>query len=212
MDVQDVETRFGEEAIRFDDPSGLWFELVAGDRDRASAVDGQRRRRRQRPFAGCTASRCSCARPQPTLELMTGRSRLRGRRRGGEPHARRRRRRRARPLRSTSSRIPSADRAINGLGTVHHVAMAISTDEEQRRLREELLRMGLRVTDIRDRCYFQSIYFREPGGVLFEVATMQPGFTADEELSSLGRELKLPPWEEPYRAAIEASLAPVEYR
>ena len=65
---------------------------------------------------------------------------------------------------------------------------------------------------MRDRCYFKSIYFREPGGVLFEVATIQPGFTADEDLSSLGRALKLPPWEEPHRASIEANLPPVEYR
>jgi glyoxalase family protein len=90
--------------------------------------------------------------------------------------------------------------------------MAISTDDEQRRLRDELQRMNLRVTDIRDRCYFQSIYFREPGGVLFEVATIQPGFTADEDVSTLGRHLKLPPWEEPHRKSIEASLPPVEYR
>ena len=81
---------------------------------------------------------------------------------------------------------PDATAAINGLGTVHHVAMAIATDDEQRRLRDELLRMGLKVTDIRDRCYFQSIYFREPGGVLFEVATIQPGFTDDEDVSSFG--------------------------
>jgi glyoxalase family protein len=107
---------------------------------------------------------------------------------------------------------PGAEAAINGLGTVHHVAMAVSTDDEQRRLREELVRMGLNVTDIRDRCYFQSIYFREPGGVLFEVATIQPGFTADEDVSSLGRALKLPPWEEQHRVAIEANLQPVEYR
>ncbi len=107
---------------------------------------------------------------------------------------------------------PSAEAAVNGLGTVHHVAMAISNGEEQRRLRDELLDMGLRVTDIRDRCYFESIYFREPGGVLFEVATVQPGFTADEELDSLGRGLKLPPWEEPHRASIEANLVPVRYR
>src|SRR4029450_8058705 len=101
---------------------------------------------------------------------------------------------------------PDAVPALNGLGTVHHVAMAISTDDEQRRLREELVRMGLMVTDIRDRCYFQSIYFREPGGVLFEVATIQPGFTADEEVSSLGRALKLPPWEEQHRASIDANM------
>jgi glyoxalase family protein len=90
--------------------------------------------------------------------------------------------------------------------------MAISTDDEQRRLQRELLQMGLRVTDVRDRCYFNSIYFREPGGVLFEVATVRPGFTVDEEESTLGRGLKLPPWEEPYRSEIETKLPAVEYR
>jgi glyoxalase family protein len=107
---------------------------------------------------------------------------------------------------------PDAAPAINGIGTVHHVAMAIATGDEQLRLRQELLEMGVRVTDVRDRCYFQSIYFREPGGVLFEVATVQPGFTVDEPLTSLGRDLKLPPWEEPDRRAIEPGLAVVEYR
>ena len=106
---------------------------------------------------------------------------------------------------------PYADHAVNGLGTVHHVAMAISTDDEQLRLRQELLQLGLRVTEVRDRCYFNSIYFREPGGVLFEVATIQPGFTVDEDLSSLGRGLKLPPWEEANRPVIEATLPGVEY-
>jgi glyoxalase family protein len=71
--------------------------------------------------------------------------------------------------------------------------------------------LGLRVTEVRDRCYFQSIYFREPGGVLFEVATITPGFTVDEDLATLGRDLKLPPWEEPERAAIEPHLERVEY-
>ena len=107
---------------------------------------------------------------------------------------------------------PDAEASVNGLGTVHHVAMAISNGDEQLRLREELLRMGLKVTEVRDRCYFRSIYFREPGGVLFEVATTQPGFTVDEPLSALGRDLQLPHWEEHLRAAIEAGLVPVEYR
>ena len=66
--------------------------------------------------------------------------------------------------------------------------------------------MGLLVTDVRDRCYFTSIYFREPGGVLFEVATINPGFTIDEELASLGKDLKLPPWEESNRTDIERYL------
>jgi glyoxalase family protein len=90
--------------------------------------------------------------------------------------------------------------------------MAIGTEEEQLRLRGDLVQLGLRVTEVRDRCYFKSIYFREPGGVLFEVATMQPGFAVDEDLAALGRDLKLPPWEEPYRASIEENLAQVEYR
>ena len=68
------------------------------------------------------------------------------------------------------------------------------------------------MTEVRDRCYFTSIYFREPGGTLFEIATVQPGFTADEDVADLGSALKLPPWEEPHRAEIEAALVPVRYR
>ena len=105
----------------------------------------------------------------------------------------------------------NARTAVNGLGTVHHVAMAIGSDEEQIALRDALANAGVGVTDIRDRTYFRSIYFREPGGVLFEVATVQPGFTFDEGLSELGRDLKLPEWEEENRASIELSLAPVVY-
>jgi glyoxalase family protein len=104
---------------------------------------------------------------------------------------------------------PDAEPAINGLGTVHHVAMGVATGEEQRKLRQELMRLGLQVTDIRDRCYFESIYFREPGGVLFEVATVDPGFLIDEPLPTLGHDLKLPPWEEPYREEIQRGLPAV---
>jgi glyoxalase family protein len=104
---------------------------------------------------------------------------------------------------------PDALPAVNGLGTVHHVAFAIATGDGQARLREELVRLDRSVTEIRDRQYFTSIYFREPGGVLFEVATVRPGFTIDEPLAELGRGLKLPPWEEPHRAAIEAGLPAV---
>ena len=100
----------------------------------------------------------------------------------------------------------NAPRATNGIGTVHHVARAIASSEEQLHLRRELIALGYAVTEVLDRRYFQSIYFREPGGVLFEVATIQPGFTLDEPLPDLGRELKLPPWEEPNRATIERAL------
>lgn len=108
--------------------------------------------------------------------------------------------------------LPEAPRARNGLGTVHHVAFAIGSAEAQAEMRDALLTAGVGVTDIRDRQYFQSIYFREPGGVLYEVATMAPSFAVDEPLDELGRGLKLPPWEEPHRRGIEAGLAPVTYR
>jgi glyoxalase family protein len=110
--------------------------------------------------------------------------------------------------------VPAGDApaAINGLGTVHHVAFAIDDPEQQLELRRELIRRGVPVTEVMDRQYFRSIYFREPNGVLFEVATIPPGFTADESLPELGSSLKLPPWEEPYRAAIEAGLPKVSHR
>jgi glyoxalase family protein len=101
--------------------------------------------------------------------------------------------------------------AKNGIGTVHHVAFAIGTDAEQLRARDDLLERGFKVTEVRDRQYFKSIYFREPGNVLFEIATMQPGFLTDEELRNLGRDLKLPPWEEPHRQEIESRLPQVTY-
>lgn len=108
--------------------------------------------------------------------------------------------------------LPEAPRARNGLGTVHHVAFAIGSADAQAALRDDLLSAGVSVTDIRDRQYFQSIYFREPGGVLYEIATTAPGFAVDEPLAELGRALKLPPWEEPHRRGIETGLAPVTYR
>jgi len=102
---------------------------------------------------------------------------------------------------------PNAAPAVNGLGTVHHVAFAISDAEEQLKIRAELVRQGVQVTEVLDRQYFRSIYFREPGGVLFEIATVPPGFTVDETLPCLGQDLKLPPWEEPHRATIGTKLS-----
>jgi len=110
------------------------------------------------------------------------------------------------------ARAGDAPQGVNGLGTVHHVAFAIDDPDQQLELRRSLMRRGIPVTDVLDRQYFRSIYFREPNGVLFEVATIPPGFTADEALPDLGSALKLPPWEEPHRAAIEAGLPKVTHR
>jgi len=208
--ARDVDTGFGEDALQFADPSGLWFELIGNDRDDRTPWTGSGVGAGE-AVRGLHSVTMVVRSIGHTLELLTG---LLGYEVVGEGE---RRTRVAaggdRPGRTIDIVVdPGADAAVNGLGTVHHVAMAIATDDEQLRLREELLRMGSRVTDVRDRCYFNSIYFREPGGVLFEVATIQPGFMVDEDLTALGRGLKLPPWEEPHRASIEANLPAVEYR
>jgi len=92
------------------------------------------------------------------------------------------------------------------VGTIHHVACRTPTDRAQLDWREDLLRSNTRVTPVQDRQYFRSIYFREPGGVLFEIATDPPGFTVDEAAENLGARLMLPPWLEPRREAIEGDL------
>lgn len=101
---------------------------------------------------------------------------------------------------------PDSLKGVAGYGTIHHVAFATAGDNTQLEAREKLLRFGLNVTPVLDREYFHSIYFREPGGVLFEIATIPPGFTVDEPLEQLGQSLKLPPWEEKNRPLIEKRL------
>jgi glyoxalase family protein len=105
---------------------------------------------------------------------------------------------------------PGLPQARTGIGGVHHIAFRTPNDEEHREWQQHLTRAGLSVTPVIDRFYFRSIYFREPGGVLYEIATDGPGFTADEDLAHLGEHLSLPPFLEPRRAEIEAVLPPLE--
>jgi glyoxalase family protein len=91
-------------------------------------------------------------------------------------------------------------------GSVHHVAFRVADDEQQNAWREKLVDLGYGVSPVMDRVYFHSIYFREPGGVLFEIATDPPGFTADETIDQLGASLCLPPWMEDARPQIEPGL------
>lgn len=101
------------------------------------------------------------------------------------------------------------DSGLQAGGTVHHVAFRAPDLPTMENWQQQLLARGVPVTQIMDRQYFKSIYFREPGGVLFEIATDDPGFAIDEPLLELGRKLKLPPWLEPSRAQIEATLPPI---
>jgi glyoxalase family protein len=103
----------------------------------------------------------------------------------------------------------NAPRAIGGAGTFHHIAWRTANDEEQLNWRAKIAKYGLHPTEVVDRNYFHSIYFREPGGILFEIATDPPGFMVDESFENLGTELKLPAWHEPKRKLIEQILHPL---
>jgi glyoxalase family protein len=105
---------------------------------------------------------------------------------------------------------PTLPRGLNGAGTVHHVAFRAADEAAQTADRDRLLASGLSVSPMIDRAYFKSIYYREPGGVLFEIATDQPGFAIDEPVETLGQRLSLPPRLEPHRAEIQAALPPLD--
>ena len=105
---------------------------------------------------------------------------------------------------------PQAQRGKMGAGAIHHVALRVADEAEQLDWRERLTDAGIVVSPVKDRRYFHSIYFREPGGVLFEIATDGPGFLIDEPADALGRSLSLPPWLEPTRASIESRLSPLQ--
>ena len=105
--------------------------------------------------------------------------------------------------------MPDTQHARGGAGTVHHIAFRTPDDASQRACREQLVELGFNVSPVMDRTYFHSIYFREPGGILFEIATDPPGFTADETVEELGNKLRLPPWMEEARAQIEEVLPPI---
>lgn len=204
---EDAAARFGSHAILTHDPSGLVLELIEGPGDEREpwTGGGVEAEAAIRGVHGVTLTVRSAA---PTVALLTdvlgyrvvaeegARSRLAV---GGD-----------RPGHYLEvSEAPEAPSAINGVGTVHHVAMAVATVADQLAARAELIRRGVAVTEVLDRQYFRSIYFREPGGVLYEIATLEPGFATDEPLAELGTALKLPSWEERSRAAIEAGLPEV---
>jgi glyoxalase family protein len=206
VDFSAESSGFGEEAIRFRDPSGLVIRLVGTRADarppwRKADIAGDHAVR------GIHSVTLTVPDPKQTLGFMNEimETSVVGERDGalrigvnGDA-----------PGRLVDIVPATDDYGVNGIGTVHHVAFAVDDPEQQLEIQRELRRRGVQVTDVMDRQYFRSIYFREPGGVLFEVATIPPGFTADETVADLGTSLKLPPWEEPKRAVIEAGLPTV---
>lgn len=200
-------TRDGEEVFTLRDPDGLVIDLVAAPGDPRSGWDGAAGVPAEHAVRGLHAVTMSETLPEPTAALLIG---LLGMTPVGEDGDRARF---AMADGGTGAVLDVvADRRPRGLqagGTVHHIAFRVPDRATQERWRAELVEAGAAVTEVLDRQYFTSIYFREPGGVLLELATDEPGFAIDEPLLELGRALKLPPWLEPSRAQIEASLPPL---
>ncbi len=210
LDAEGVEyeepvERFGETVIAFEDPDGLPLELVAVD----DAPDGSPPEgpvpdeHAIRGFHGATLALEDTGATATLLETMGfDETESEGDHRRFEANG---------DLGYVVDLLEdsSMGRGQQGAGTVHHVAFQVTADEQEA-WREELQSLGLRPTEIIDRKWFESVYVRTPGGVLFEFATKEPGYTVDEDLEHLGESLVLPEWLEADRESIEASLPDLE--
>lgn len=201
----DATTRFGEGVIRFADPHGLPLELVAPPPARDEPKDSAGREI-ETGIRGFHSATVLLNRLEDTETLI---AKVMGMVPVGQEG---RRYRFAMDGRQSAGQLldvvidPSASPARPGGGTMHHIAFRTRDSQDQLKWQARLRDHGLQVTEVRDRKYFKSIYFREPGGVLFEIATDPPGFTVDESPDSLGTDLKLPGRYEPLRTDIEAQL------
>ena len=206
-DVDAPQTRGAEDVLLLRDPDGMRLELVAAPGDARSGWDGVASIPSDHAVRGLHAVTLSERLLEPSVQMLTDLlgmapgaedgDRARFTMAGGAPGA----------LLDLSAE--RTDRGLQAGGTVHHVAFRAPDLATMTRWQGELMAAGVAVTDVRDRQYFKSIYFREPGGVLFEIATDEPGFDVDEPLLELGRALKLPPWLEPTREQIAAALPPL---
>lgn len=199
--------RFDEEVLRLLDPDGLSLELVA--REALDAVPGWE----GGPVPAEMAVRGFAA-PTLLLQNLEPTAALLGDLFGMQPSQQDGTRHRFTSGGGIGQQVdielrPSEVMGRGGAGTIHHIAWRAENDEQQAAYRELLVGHGYEVTPVLDRQYFHSIYFREPGGILFEIATDPPGFTLDEPLESLGSALRLPPWYEPRRGEIERILPPL---
>ena len=197
------EPRFGAEVVWFDDPDGMTIEIVGdavGEAKHAPRYSAVPPEHSIRGFSGVTLVERSLERTAALLNLM-GFQKVR------QEENRTRFQAQADALGNIIDVVvsPDARQGRSGAGTVHHIAFRAGDDSAQLEWHQELSK-HVSVTTVQDRTYFHSIYFREPGGVLFELATDPPGFLIDETPEALGEALKLPPWLERQHAQIEQSL------
>jgi glyoxalase family protein len=208
VDTDAPASRGTEEVLAFRDPNGMGIDLVASDGDHRSGWDGVSDIPAEHAVRGLHAVTLSERLLDPSAAMLTellgmdvteeGADRARFGMADGRSGA----------LVDVAAGV--RDRGLQAGGTVHHVAFRAPDLETMTAWQQELLGRGVGVTQVLDRQYFKSIYFREPGGVLFEIATDAPGFAIDEPLLELGRHLRLPPWLEPDREQIAAALPPLQ--
>jgi glyoxalase family protein len=190
-----------EEVVQFTDPEGQRLELVASP-DTSHAQPWTAAVPEEHAIRGILGVDLESARPESTAKVLTdilGYKRLSSGYFETEDESAR-----IRLLVSTANRMGRV-----GAGGVHHVAFRVADDDELNALQRKVEEAGLQTSGYVDRFYFHSVYFREPGGVLFELATDGPGFASDEDMHALGEKLALPPFLEGRRAEIEAGLKPL---
>ncbi|MGR3493554.1 MAG: ring-cleaving dioxygenase [Shimia sp.] len=197
LDFDGPAERFGERVITLHDPDNASVELVEDDGAEGPSPDG---------FHSATLWLIDLAPTQRLLVDHMGYEEVGHESAGGEERLRLRAKGDARGTVIDLKRSDQASIGRQGAGSIHHIAFRAKDDEDQLDWRERMLAAGMQVTPVIDRQYFNAIYFREPGGVLFEIATDPPGFTRDEPLESLGQSLKLPDQYEPIRDRIERVL------
>ncbi len=203
---QEPQDRFNEAYIYLEDPDGLGLELVANDKDHRSGFT----------YGHIPLEHSIRGFYQATLSLE-GYERTAGLLTASMEH---------KLVEEKGNRFrysagegpgtyidllcePDTMRGLGGGGTVHHIAFSTDSDATQIEAQQTLAKAGMNVTPVLDREYFHSVYFREPGGILFEIATDPPGFAVDEAPAQLGEALKLPPWYEKKRSQIEKDLTPI---
>ncbi|MGZ4430372.1 MAG: VOC family protein [Gaiellales bacterium] len=201
LEDEGVTTHRDGDRLRFDDPEGLGLELAVVDTDEPPLIAEHPEIPREFALQGFDGVRAYSTNPEASRPLLEGTLGFEAV--GGEWEVRGARRS-GRYAYDTAPDLPGR----SGAGTVHHVAWA-SELEEHTAWRERVAAAGVRVTPVIDRFYFRSIYFGEPSGVLFEIASLGPGFAVDEPEESLGEKLALPPNYERLRARLESVLTPL---
>jgi glyoxalase family protein len=207
--AEKTSARFGEEVIRFTDPDGLLLELVTSDSIAQVESWADSTVPAEHSLRGFHSVSAALEGYERTAQLLRESFGYRLDKESGD------RFRFVAPSESSPGRIvdllcmPDSRAGHVAAGSVHHIAFRAKDDNEQLQWREHLVELGYNVTPVIDRTYFHSIYFREPGGILFEIATGPPGFTLDEPIEELGSKLRLPPWMEAARSQIEQVLPPI---